>query len=205
MKCSNCKTDDQDGEFCGFCGADLAVLSTPVTVPVSTPEPASSRTSTEDATAIFAGANAEKATPTSVPAGSDGSVAQPSVASKASEGQNSFEKAQAGFPEVVEEIIEKPVNETPPQSVPFQPVVNHTRSTAGSQTSVTAIASLIAVFIVPILGLILGYLAKREIVQAEGMKTGLGLAKASIILGWIFVGLGILSTLLGVAVSMSQQ
>lgn len=64
------------------------------------------------------------------------------------------------------------------------------------QTSVLAIGSLVAsilgLTLLPtvgsVIGLVLGYMARREIHQAEAL-TGDGLAKAGIVLGWIGVAL----------------
>lgn len=80
-----------------------------------------------------------------------------------------------------------------------------TKSQTSGQTSVTAVAALISVFFIPLLGLILGYLAKREIVSSSGAKLGRGLAQAAIVLGWIFVGFGTMIVLLGVLASAAQQ
>lgn len=73
------------------------------------------------------------------------------------------------------------------------------------QTSVMAIGSLVAsilgLTLLPtvgsILGLVLGYMARREIHEAEAL-TGEGLAKAGIVLGWIGVAL----TIIGLCVAL---
>ena len=44
-----------------------------------------------------------------------------------------------------------------------------------------------------IVGLVLGYMAKREIDASGGVLEGRGLAKAGIIIGWIGVGIFVLS------------
>lgn len=72
-------------------------------------------------------------------------------------------------------------------------LVNPSLST---KTSSTAIAALISVFFIPLLGLILGYVARKEISNSEDRLSGLGLSKASIVLGWIFVSIGALFSLL---------
>lgn len=51
-----------------------------------------------------------------------------------------------------------------------------------------------------ILALVFGYRARREIAQAAGTQSGLGLAKAGIVLGWIGVVLAVLVILLVIAV-----
>ena len=43
-----------------------------------------------------------------------------------------------------------------------------------------------------VIGLVLGYVAKREIRDSAGRQTGSGMATAGIVLGWIGVGLAIL-------------
>ncbi len=71
----------------------------------------------------------------------------------------------------------------------------HTPPPATPPTSGMAIGSLIASIagfsIVPILGgivgLILGYIAKKQIRESEGTLAGAGLATAGIIMGWIQV------------------
>ena len=71
----------------------------------------------------------------------------------------------------------------------------HTPAPATPPTSGMAIGSLIAsiagFIIVPILGgivgLILGYVAKKQIRESEGTLAGAGLATAGIIMGWIQV------------------
>jgi hypothetical protein len=49
-----------------------------------------------------------------------------------------------------------------------------------------------------VLALIFGYIARRQISQAQGMQQGRGMATAGIVLGWIGVGFLILFVLLGV-------
>lgn len=73
----------------------------------------------------------------------------------------------------------------------------HTPAPATPPTSGMAIGSLIAsiagFIIVPVLGgivgLILGYIAKKQIRESEGTLAGAGLATAGIIMGWIQVAL----------------
>jgi len=77
------------------------------------------------------------------------------------------------------------------QSYPYTP------PPATPQTSGMAIGSLIAsimgLCIIPIIGgivgLILGYIAKKQIRESVGTLTGEGLATAGIIIGWIQVAL----------------
>jgi len=55
-----------------------------------------------------------------------------------------------------------------------------------------AIAALVLAFFAPLIGLILGYSARKEINQSNGAKGGRGMASAAIALGWIFTLLGVL-------------
>ena len=53
------------------------------------------------------------------------------------------------------------------------------------QTSGLAIGALIAALVAPVVGLVLGYYARREISRSNGALSGKGLTTAAIILGWI--------------------
>ena len=70
----------------------------------------------------------------------------------------------------------------------------------GERTSGKAIASLIFSIlgsgIFSIVGLILGYQAKREIDESGGRITGRGLALAGIIIGWVGLALTVLGIVL---------
>jgi hypothetical protein len=70
----------------------------------------------------------------------------------------------------------------------------------GERTSGKAIASLVFSIlgsgIFSIVGLILGYQAKREIDESGGRITGRGLALAGIIIGWIGLALAVLGIVL---------
>ena len=56
----------------------------------------------------------------------------------------------------------------------------------------TAVAALVLAFFFPIVGLILGYVAKNEIRNSGGTKGGDGMATAAIALGWIFTAIGVI-------------
>lgn len=66
------------------------------------------------------------------------------------------------------------------------------RSYPAGRTSPLAIASIITVFFVSWVGILLGYLARKEIRASNGQLSGEGLAKAAIIIGWVATGLGVL-------------
>jgi hypothetical protein len=73
---------------------------------------------------------------------------------------------------------------------PYAPV-------AASSTNGMAVASLVLgilwiYWIGSVLALIFGYIARRQIDQAQGMQQGRGMATAGIVLGWIGVGFLIL-------------
>jgi hypothetical protein len=64
------------------------------------------------------------------------------------------------------------------------------------RTSPLAIAAIISVFFVSWVGLVLGYLARREIRDSRGTLNGEGMAKAAILIGWIFTGLAVLAAII---------
>ncbi len=73
---------------------------------------------------------------------------------------------------------------------------------AGSQPEnntmalISLIASILGLTLFPfigsIVGLILGYMAKKQIEESQGMEGGEDLAKWGIILGWVGIALGLL-------------
>lgn len=73
------------------------------------------------------------------------------------------------------------------------------------QTSGLAIAAIVSTFIIPLLGLIFGYLARKEIRSSMGQKTGDGMATASIIISWIFVGLSALFVVIAIMAAASSS
>ena len=62
-------------------------------------------------------------------------------------------------------------------------------------TNTMAILSLVFAFVVPILGIVFGYIAKKQI--RERGEGGSGLAKAGLILGYIFAALTLLYAIAG--------
>lgn len=57
------------------------------------------------------------------------------------------------------------------------------------QTSPTAVIAFVLVWFVSPIGLILGYVALNEIRRSHGTRTGEGLAKAAIIIGWVWIAI----------------
>jgi hypothetical protein len=79
---------------------------------------------------------------------------------------------------------------------PVQPVAEPVNYAGYNQsypapTAGLAIAALVLAFFAPLIGLILGYVARKEIIQSNGAKGGRGMASAAIALGWIFTIIGI--------------
>jgi uncharacterized Tic20 family protein len=68
---------------------------------------------------------------------------------------------------------------------------------------ISLIASILGLTLFPtigsIVGLILGYMARKQIRQSPGLMGGEGLAKAGIILGWIGVALAVIGICLAIA------
>lgn len=79
------------------------------------------------------------------------------------------------------------------------------QSAAPAQTSSKATISLVCSivslvlpyvwFILAIVAIVLGNSARKEIAQAPGALTGDGRAKAAVIIGWISLVLGLISTI----------
>lgn len=65
---------------------------------------------------------------------------------------------------------------------------NSPNYSAVGQTSGLAIGGFICSLLgISLVGLILGYLARKEIRQSNGAKSGSGLATAAIVLGWLWL------------------
>ena len=71
-----------------------------------------------------------------------------------------------------------------------------TQHSAGPTQSGMATAAFVLAFVFPLLGLILGYVAKSEIRKSNGAKTGAGIATAAIVIGWAYMGFLALITLI---------
>jgi Domain of unknown function (DUF4190) len=69
-------------------------------------------------------------------------------------------------------------------------------------TNTMAILSLVFAFVVPILGIVFGYMAKKQI--RERGEGGAGLAKAGLILGYIFAALTLLYAIAVIALINSD-
>jgi hypothetical protein len=59
------------------------------------------------------------------------------------------------------------------------------------QTSPTAVIAFVLVWFVSPIGLVLGYVALNEIRRSHGTRSGEGLAKAAIIIGWVWLALAV--------------
>lgn len=70
-----------------------------------------------------------------------------------------------------------------------------------------AVAALVVAFFAPLIGLILGYSARKDINNSQGAKGGRGVATAAIALGWIFTIIGVIAAAIYVAylVSLSSN
>ncbi len=84
---------------------------------------------------------------------------------------------------------QQPVYQQPPYQPPYSPPTN-------TLALISLIAGILGLTILPtigsIAGLIMGYIAKRQIEESRGAMGGEGMAKAGIILGWIGVAFLIL-------------
>lgn len=209
MNCSNCKTADQTGEFCSFCGAKMAdqVRSEHQKAQEVEAGSESGLTSIEDAATLFETGSKT----TNVKAAEPEVAAAVTAASFTPSPDDGVDVAMEVFGEIVEKMNQQPTVEEQPEpvkpetSAEQKKTADAPQSAAPSSTSVIAIAAFVSVFFIPLLGLILGYLAKKDIAQSPGNKSGKGLAKASIVLGWIFVSFGALFTLLVIAAALSKQ
>jgi len=72
----------------------------------------------------------------------------------------------------------------------YQTTVPQYQAVQAPQTSGLAVGALVAALFIPILGLILGYVARNDIRSTNPPKGGDGLATAAIVIGWIFTIIG---------------
>ena len=82
-----------------------------------------------------------------------------------------------------------PDNQSPAASEPL--VFVQTRSTKPTsptaQTSGLAIAALVFSFFIPLIGIVLGFVARSEISNSKGLKSGESMANLAIVLGFVFM------------------
>lgn len=81
------------------------------------------------------------------------------------------------------------------------PAIPNSSQTYGSTLSSTALIGFIAVWFIPLVGIILGYIAKRDIDRNPSQLRGRGLAIASIVLGWIGIAGYIVWILVALAIA----
>jgi hypothetical protein len=130
---------------------------------------------------------------------------EPDNAPEAIAGQAEAAPAEERVPEaILDDDLALPAVLPPPPPPPPMPPPPPSRASApvrATQTSGLAIASLVSgivgwtilPFIGSILAIILGYMARNEIRQRPGELEGEGLATAGLVLGWIAVGLTVVS------------
>ncbi len=85
-----------------------------------------------------------------------------------------------------------PYQQQPQFQYPAQgyPPMGYAPPGTSGQTNVMAILSLVFAFFIPLLGIIFGHIAKRQI--RERNEQGSGLATAGLIISYIFVGITLL-------------
>jgi len=90
-------------------------------------------------------------------------------------------------------MSDSPVTPPPPPSYTPAPTPAQPYG-AQAKTNVLAIISLVAAFVFPLAGIVTGHIALSQIRKTG--EQGHGLAKAGLILSYVFVALGILATIL---------
>jgi uncharacterized membrane protein len=78
---------------------------------------------------------------------------------------------------------------------------------AAPETSAMAIVAFVLTFFLPIIGLVLGYVARNEIDHSGGRLGGRGFATAAIVINWVGIGLavfGLLIIVIGVAATVPR-
>jgi hypothetical protein len=88
----------------------------------------------------------------------------------------------------------------PPSQPPSQPIVVR-QKTNGLAVAALVLGIVWIYWIGSILALVLGYIAKGQIARSGGRETGMGMAIAGIVLGWIGVGF---LTLFGLALALGS-
>ena len=82
-----------------------------------------------------------------------------------------------------------PIVGTPSSGIFFDAEGNRVVPAYIVQTSPTAVVAFVLVWFVSPIGLVLGYVALNEIRNSQGTKTGEGLARAAIIIGWVWIAI----------------
>jgi Domain of unknown function (DUF4190) len=72
----------------------------------------------------------------------------------------------------------------------YAPAQQQYQAVQTQETSGLAIGAFVAALFIPILGLILGYVARSDIRSSNPPKGGDGMATAAIVIGWIFSVIG---------------
>jgi hypothetical protein len=177
MFCPMCGApNEDDSEFCGNCGAALALEDAPLELESDTAEEA-----------------AEVLDDVAGEAAPEARVAV-EVTEEEVEEVSALPETEDADPQELEVAIPAP----PAPPAPPMPTV------PAVPTSGLAIASLVlavgGLTILPLLGsivaIILGYMARNDIRRRPGEVSGNGIAMAGIVLGWIAVGLSVLGLLL---------
>lgn len=84
----------------------------------------------------------------------------------------------------------------PPQQAGYAPPPSQQANPVGRPTNLLAILSLVAAFVFPIAGIVLGVIARKQI--RETGEAGDGLAQAGLILSIVFTVLGLLVAIVGI-------
>jgi hypothetical protein len=96
-----------------------------------------------------------------------------------------------------EEPDRGPAPPPPPPPQPATPAYSGGGASSASNTNGLAIASLVCgivgcFWITAIVAIVLGFVARNQIEQSGGTQQGSGFALAGIILGFVWIGLGII-------------
>lgn len=105
------------------------------------------------------------------------------------------------------------MTQTPPSAGWSPTVPGYPATTPTAGTSGLAIASLVlgiagcflfaCFLVVPILAVILGYLALEQIADSDGTTRGRGMAIAGVTLGWVFIGIVGLLALIWITITLA--
>lgn len=91
---------------------------------------------------------------------------------------------------------------TPELNQPSSPTYS-TEPPTNTMAVISMIAGILGLTVVPVLGsivaLVVGYMARKEIRESNGSQGGDGIAVAGIVMGWISVGLAVLTCIAAIA------